>query len=480
MAGFRIEGNTSGNVAEVNSLNEIKVALNTTNSNSGYATITCASDDGSITGEKLWIDPEGSGDNRIRVGFDSLQLDENFPGTALNSNIFNSSGWTMITSVAGGSLTLNSGLSVASGAVARVSTYKHYPLNAASELYFETDIEFTLPPQTNNICEWGLFIASSTSTPTDGVFFRLNQSGELYGVINNNGVEITSDSIDFNTYVNTATTNFVISIGNTFAKFWINKNLAAYVEMGDSGTTITSSMYLPVSFRIYNSNTIGAAQQMKIMSVSVTDGDLNYNKSFELQAVSAGLHCLNTQTGVAAHGMTAQFVNNTNPTPAAPANSTANLGSGLGGLFHANINGLSTSTDYIISSYLVPVGSSTFPGKSLFITDIIVSASSEVVANGAAITNWIVGLAFGNNALTLATAQSATTKIPKRLVLGIQSIPANAPVGTTVEPTIARSFQTPICVNQSEYVQVFIRFKNNNSAATQRLDFAIGINGFFE
>jgi hypothetical protein len=39
---------------------------------------------------------------------------------------------------------------------------------------------------------------------------------------------------------------------------------------------------------------------------------------------------------------------------------------------------------------------------------------------------------------------------------------------------------TPIFVAQGEFVQVFIRFKNNNSAATQRLDFAIDINGFFE
>lgn len=480
MAGFRIEGNTSGNVAEVNSLNEIKVALNTTNSNSGYATITCAGDDGSITGEKLWTDPEGSGDNRIRIGIDSMQLDENFPGTVLNSNIFLSAVSTMSASVAGGSLTLNSGLSLASGAVARVSTYKSYALNAASELYFETNIKFTLPPQTNNICEWGLFIASSISAPTDGVFFRLNQSGGLYGVINNNGAETTSSAIDFNTYVNTATTNFIISIGNTFAKFWINNNLAAYVEIGDSGTTITSSMYLPVSFRIYNSNTVGAAQQMKIMSVSVTDGDLNYNKSFGIQAVSAGLHCLNTQTGSATHGMNAQFLNSASPAAAAPANNTANLGSGLGGLFNASINGLTAGTDYIISAFLVPAGSSTVPGKSLFVTDIIVSASSEAVANGAAITNWIVGLAFGNNALTLASTQAATTKNAKRLVLGMQSIPANAPVGTIADPTIFRNFQTPICINQSEYITIFIRFKNNNSAATQRLEFAIGINGFFE
>lgn len=58
-------------------------------------------------------------------------------------------------------------------------------------------------------------------------------------------------------------------------------------------------MYLPAAFRIYNSNTAGSGQQMKISSVSVTDGELNYNKPFALQASSAGLHCLNTQTGTA-------------------------------------------------------------------------------------------------------------------------------------------------------------------------------------
>jgi len=479
MAGFRIEGNTSGNVAEVNTLNEIKVALNTTNSNSGYATITCASDDGTITGTKLWVDPEGSEDNKLRVGVDSLQADESFPGAVLNSNMFNTNVTTFTVTVAGSNLNLNAGLSTASGGVARVQSYKYYPINAASETYFETKIKFTELPVTNNTCEWGMFIASGTTAPTDGVFFRLNASGELRGLVNNNGVESQSDAIDFNTEVGTNATVFIISIGNSFAKFWINGKLAAYLEVGAVGSTVCHSMYLPAAFRIYNSAVTSAAQQMQVATCSVNMGDLDYNRPFPLQAVSAGWHSSYTQTGAASHGYLGQWANSANPTAAAPTNTTAALGSGLDGLFLANINGLVVGTDFIIQSFQVPAGTATVPGKSLFITEVTVSCSSEVVANGAGITNWIVGLAHGHTQVSLATTQSATNKIAKRTLLGAQFIPASAAVGTTCE-NIVRSFSTPICVNQGEFVQVFIRFKNNNSAATQRLDFAININGFFE
>lgn len=203
MAGFRIEGNTSGNIAEVNEINEIKVALNTTNSNSGYATITCASDDGIITGAKTYVDPEGSNDNRIRVGIDSLQLDENFPGTSLNTNIFNTVNSTMSVSVAGGSLTLNANSTLSASTIAKVSTYKYYPLNAASELYFEANIQLSQLPVPNNVVEFGLFLSSGIADPTDGIFFRLNSVGNFYAIASNNSVEIKSNAIDFTSLVST-------------------------------------------------------------------------------------------------------------------------------------------------------------------------------------------------------------------------------------------------------------------------------------
>lgn len=479
MAGFRIEGDTSGNVVEVNSLKELKIALNRVNSESGYSTITCASDDGSIIGTKFWVDPEASDDNKLRIGVDSLQIDESFPGTVLNSNMFSSTVTTMTTTVAGGLLNINANATTASGGVARIQTYKFYPINASSETYFESNIKFAFDAIANNVCEWGLFIASGTSAPTDGIFFRLNNAGEFRGIINNNGTEIQSDSIDFVSLVSTNTTNFIISIGNTFAKFWIDGKLAARIDIGNTGSTICQSMYLPVSFRIYNTSITSSAQQMQVSYISVNNGDLDYNRPFNLQAVGAGWHSSYTQTGAAAHGTTLQFVNNTTPTAATPTNTTAALGSGLGGLFLALVNGLVVGTDYIIQSYQVPVGTSTSPGKSLFVTDISVSCSNSVIANGAGITNWIVGLAHGHTAVSLATTQSATTKIAKKSVLGKQSLAASAAVGT-VTNEIVKSYNTPICVNQGEFIQVFIRFENNNSQATERLDFAININGFYE
>ena len=145
----------------------------------GFAAMLSEQDAGTVTGSRRTKELEASEDFRLRVGVDSLLLQETFPGAALNSAIWTAPVTTMTVAVSGGFLTLNAGLSVATSAVARVSSYRSFPTLATCELYGEIVAQIVQLPQANNVTEWGFGIASASTAPTDGAFFRLNAAGEF-------------------------------------------------------------------------------------------------------------------------------------------------------------------------------------------------------------------------------------------------------------------------------------------------------------
>lgn len=481
MSGFRIEGNTSGNVLEVTTNNEIKSALTLVDTDAGHVSILAESDSGTITGSRLMRSPEVSQDFKIRAGLDTLVFNEIFPGTILNSGIWTAPATTMTAIVAGNFQTLNAGLSVASGAVARLQSYRHFPIFGPQATYVELGLQFSQLPVNGNFCEWGVGLATGTSAPTDGIFFRVNSSGEFRCIINYGGSEVQSGTLDFSTLVGINTNHvFLIYAGNKSVDFWIDDILIATVEASNSGFGTTASMNLPIFVRTYNSIATAAAQTIKIGYASVQLSDGNYSKPYMQMAAGAGWHSSLTQTGATTIGQTAVWTNSANPTAAAPTNTTAALGSGLGGIFIANINGLAVTTDFVISSYQVPLGTATFPGKGLYITGIGVSAVNTVVANGAGPTTWALALAYGHTAVSLATSESSTTKAPRRFPLGIQTLAAAAAVGQPATNDTINSLSTPIFVQPGEFVQVIMRFISNNSAATEAVNFYIRLEGHFE
>lgn len=481
MSGFRIEGSVTGNLAEVTNANEIKVITPLTSAGSGYASMTSVSDAGGVTGNRYTIDPECSSDYKQRVALDTFLMNEFFPGTVLNSNIWTSVLTTMTTTVANGFVTLNAGLSTAGSAVARLQSYRCFPVYGAVKTYFETTMQFAQLPVANNVCEWGLGFSATTVAPTDGAFFRLNQLGEFRCVVVNNSVELQSDTLDFSMLVsNNVTTNFIIALGTSAVHFWINDVLVHVGALGTGGSNTVSSCNLPINFRNYNFGVTASAQVMKVANVNITFADNNYTKGFPHQMSGSGASSYQTQTGAATHGQTSVWANGANPVAAAPTATTAALGSGLGGIFIANINALAVTTDFIIQSYQVPLGTAVIPGKSLYITGVKVSGVNTVAANGAALTTWAMALAYGHNAVSLATTETVTSKTPRRIPLGVQSLGNAAPIGSVVAPDLLYSFVTPVCVQPGEFVQTILRFIVNTSVATQAINFYITFEGYFE
>ena len=151
-------------------------------------------------------------------------------------------------------------------------------------------------------------------------------------------------------------------------------------------------------------------------------------------------------------GSLANYANNTNPTPAVPTNTTAALGTGLGGQFWET-DTLAANTDGILCSYQVPAAGVGLNVRRLAIYGVKTDAFVQTVLGAGAGYNACLSIAFGHTALALTTAESATTKAPRRKALGSHSVATTAAALTQLA-TIQQQWTKPIIVNPGEFVQI--------------------------
>jgi hypothetical protein len=482
-------GNDTANIQNVDSNFNAQVNLPYTlpagtdqgggTSAAGFAAALSEVDSGSVTGTRNVKAFEASADYRERVGLDSIVFNEVFPSAAINSAIWTAPVTTMTLTSAGGFATLNAGLSTASAAVARLSSYRHFPIYMAYETYCELDVQFSQVPTANNVCEWGLGIATGTAAPTDGAFFRINASGEFRCVINNNGTEIQSDTLNFATLVSTGVTkDFVIAAFERSVKFWINNVLVAEVDRGNSASSTTHSNLLPILVRCYNSGVTSVAQTMKVGAAQVSFGDQATNKPWGHVIAGAGGSSSQGQTG-GTMGSTALYTNSLAAgAGAAATNTTAALGSGLGGQFTVTPT-LAVPTDGIISSFQVPVGTAALAGKTLYITGVKIQGMVTAALTGGPVY-YAYSLAYGHTAVSLATSEAATTKAARRIPLGFETYVVTAAAGTLGSQNgVVMNFDTPIVVQQGEFIQVVA--KNMGTVTTVgTITILVAFNGYFE
>lgn len=473
-----IKGGDSPNLASVDSSNNLKINMPTSAETSGFVSMVAENDAGTVTGSRFVLTPEVSSDYRLRVGSDSMTFVDSFPGTAINSTLWTAPTTTMTITSAGGFANLNAASSIALSAVARLQTYRHFPIFKSYTTYFDSEVSFTSLPVIGNVCEWGAFLSSTTTAPTDGVFFRLNAAGEFRCVINNNGTELQSDTLDFSSLVGVNTSRtFLIYVLSDKALFWIDDVLVSTILAPVGQGTVTLSQNIPMSFRIYNSTATSTAQIMKISTVNVSFADQNGNKPWSHIITGSGGHASQGQTGQATLGTTALYTNSLAAGAGiAATNTTAALGSGLGGQFAVQPT-LAVGTDGIISSYQVPLGTSILPGKSLYITRITIDAGVTTALVGGAVL-YAYSLAYGHTAVSLQTTETATSKAPRRLPLGMQTFPATSAVGiigTKVDVDMA----SPILVQPGEFIQLVAK---NLGVVTSAgvITFNVSFGGYWE
>jgi hypothetical protein len=467
MAGFRIEGNTSTNVVEVDASNNMNVALPLNPLTAGYARMLGEIDYGRISGTAYTLSAEVSEDYRIRTELDSIFDSHVFNETAQftgkhvyrNTTMTDTWGGNTLSTNGSGITTLNTGT--------LFQTYQYFPVFGGAETYAYFSIAVTGTwAVTNTTIDVGLFSAAITTpyAPIDGAYIRINNTG-MFGVTNFNGTEQTTSPFKVSSSgANLSPTigafyNIIVTLSQNIAVFWIDlRDGYGYQRAGSLvspiGTGVSASLLnLPFSIRHAIGGTAASGIiGLKCSAYTITQGGFQNTRSEQVTAALAtGGH-----QGQAGHtqGSTALYTNSLAPTAGAVmTNTTAALGVGLGGQFSC-LPTLAANTDGILCSYLNPISTTAITGKQLIIKGVKIDAIvTTVLAGNSTPTIFAHSLAYGHNALSLATTEAATTKAPRRVYLGIQSFAAAAALGT-IASSVTMNFDRPIPVNSGEYVAI--------------------------
>lgn len=474
MAGFRIEGNTSGNVAEVTAANEMKVALSAT---AGASTPSVAflseNDAGTATGTRYFGAPETDDDSRLRIAHEAIFDCETFNYGAQNTGKHTYANATMAVSFTAAGLTTNSGNITTITTGINFGTYAEFPILGASQLYCEVEGSFSAQPVSNTIIDFGMFRRGGANpyTPTDGVYFRLTSAG-LFGVTNSNGSEQTTSVFSF-AYTNSRKYQFIIAMHEREVEFWIDGVLYGSLETPVGQGQPCMSASLPFSMRhAITGGAAGAALSFALNDYTVSIGgpQIAISPSVMGQRIYGSYQGLSGGT----MGSLATYVNSTNPTAAAPSNTalTANLPGGLGGqgLVTAAV---AAATDGIWGSYQAPAGTANVQGRRLVIRGVRISALNTGAAVATTATALQFSLAFGHTAVSLATGEAATTKAARRIALGHMTWPVGAAIGQG--PQDGELFvdlgDAPVFVNPGEFVALVGKFLVGTATASQTISF---------
>lgn len=468
-------GGTSGVKADVDANKRVLVALDTgvNPAQVGGVRVFQENDTGEISGTALLRSAEADEDYRMRIAHEALFDCETFNYTSQNTGKFAYRNTTMTNAWSASGLTTNSGNVTTTTTGTAFNTWAEFPVLGASHLYCEIEGSFTATPTTNTIIDFGLcrVATSNPYAPTDGVHFRLTSAG-LFGVINSNGTETTTSVFDF-TYTNNRKYQFIIAMHERSVEFWIDGVLYATLDTPIGQGQPCMSASLPFSLRhAIVGGAAGAALSFVLNDYTISIGGPN----IALTASILGQRVYGSYQGLSGGtmGSLATYPNSSNPTAAAPSNTalTANLPAGLGG------QGLVTAaaaaaTDGIWGSYQIPAGTANVQGRRCVIRGIRIDAVNTGAAVATTATTIQFSLAAGHTAVSLATAEAAAAKAPRRVALGFMTWAVGAAIGQGPQagPITVDFGDSPIFVNPGEFVALVGKFLVGTATASQTISF---------
>ena len=489
MAGIRIEGNTSGNVAEVNANHELSTALSRVLGTVGYSAIVAEHDSGVITGTAYQDPLDITTDYQMRVGLTTLLDNEDFNYAAVNTARHKYLATTMAAAWGSGFVTTNSGSITTINTGLTIATYQKFPLYGASDTWVEFTGSFTGSwLATNTTIDIGAFLNAATTpfAPTDGVYFRVNSAG-IQGVSCYNGVEQVSPvflaAAGGANWAPTLGTvyEFGISINNREIEFWINDNLMYEMPVPSGVGQPMSCGSVPFALRHAIGGTAASAvQQFKLATYCISLSDFNTNKLWSHQTCGMGMCGYQGQSG-GTMGSTSSLTNSQAIPTATAGSNTAAITTGLGG-----IGGLTATAgatlDAIATSFLNPDSTAAFTGRKLVINGVRISTinAGAAVASPTALF-WY--LAFGHTAVSLATGESSgatATKAPRRVPLGFQTANTGVGIGQGFDRDIVVNFTAPIVVNPGEYVASVVKTVVGAATASEFYMFSVMFDAHYE
>lgn len=414
-------------------------------------------------------------DGRVDIGRDTPLFRDVFQGTAVSAhNKWLQSILTMTATVGSGALTLNASAITTINTYANFTTPAKFRGYADGALYWHGRIRPNNLPQTNAVAEVGLGNALTNAAPTDGAFFRWTSSGGFECVLNRGGAE-SSASL-------TAPTAGVYSLfsikvdADSLKCSWYTPSSGASASVTvtlDSGAPGAFNESPGVLLRVYNGAVAPAlAPQLVIGLVDLTMKVIDQNR------LNATVNSVNGQQGVFTPTTGAQSTNYANS--AAPASATlSNTAAGyttLGGKYQfAAVAG--AATDYALFGYQVPTS------FRLIVRGIRISTCNTVVAvaTTAHVFEW--GAGVQSTAVSLATADAtgaSPTTAPRRIALGMQSLPVGAAVGQCASDIVVDLGDSPLVVDSGRFFHIILSMPVATATATQVIRGTVTISGYFE
>jgi hypothetical protein len=486
---MKILGSISGNVAEVDANNNLKVNSPTTASQAGFVAQTGVTGAGTTSGGKRYNVAYVTEGSSVKATLPQLLWDDTFNATAQNTSKYNFAATTQTGAMAAGYLVLNNSAITTANTNSGIQTWKSFPLFGKAELRANFSLMTTTAPQANNLIEFGLFnaVLSTRVAPLDGVFFRYNPSAELRGVINYNGTEtltatITPPSANVNhDYVIVIQTNTVI--------FMIDDAVVGTISLltdAPAQGQPQMSATVPLTIRTYiGASTPASATQVKVSDVFVTGLGLDTGRPWSEVKASFGHVAYQGQNG-GTMGSTSNWGNGAIPAAAALTNTAVSTGGpvGLGGWNH-NSATLAAGTDGIINSFQNPAGGVNQTPRNLVIKGVWVHTIVDATLTGGPLV-FLYSLAYGHTAVSMATAEAAsftaggTTKAPRRIPIGVEGCAATAAAGVLLSPGgVYRQFATPIVIAPGEFVAVVGR-NAGTVASVGSVIHTVGYDAYFE
>jgi hypothetical protein len=492
---IKIKGGKSINEVEVDSNNNLKVTLPTIINESGYNYIISEVDDGSVIGIPTLRALHTTQDYRLLKNVEVPFWQDNFSSNVLNNSKYKATTTNQTIVLSGGCLNLNANSSVGSGDYSMVQTFRTFPIFENAPIYVNFKTKFDNTFQTNNIIEFGLATTTGTTTPTDGVFFRVS-GGTLNGVVSYSGYETTI--VNIHTPTINEYNDYILAIIDNNVEFWVDDTIigkitptATTVFFTSTTFTLTTAGYrtslpnsLPLFVRNRNSGVVSSPIKISICDFGVLFSDFKSNKDFNSLMVTNGQSSISLpdgQSNLTGGTTSANILNNLSPTRLSLLDNTTGGYTTIGGNFLIPASG-SSENDYILFGYLNPNGTADIPGKTLVINNININTftSGATIGSTGTTLQWVVGV--GGTDLSLGELDSVTggTKTTRRLGLGVQNIPTISSVGTMARPMINNELITPLMVESGTYLHIILKIPIGVETPLLVYRGNVSINGYWE
>jgi hypothetical protein len=456
----------------------------------GAVRIVTENDGGALTGDVILGLPSTSLDDRLQVGITTPLFNYTFNATAQDTTAWTHTFTTMTMTQSGGFLNCNAGNIGTAATGCLLSSKRYVALTPAGGLRFAAVVNISLAAAANQIWYVGIGVpVAAVTPPTDGVWFQYSTAG-LIGVVSYNGVTTTTGALPtvspLTIPVNTNVTLQVKLWGRSIY-FYYNSFVVGVLPVPVGNAVPFMSEALPAFIQQVNTGTVagGTFMQLKVASVIVDQTDLNWSKPYAHVQSGKGLSAYQGTPGNT-QGSTALFTNSLAAgAGAAMTNTTAALGTGLGGQF-TYLPTLAANTDGILCSFQNPAGSVNVTARTLHILGVrIQSIVSTVLVGGPCYM--VYSLAFGHTALSLATAETgsfvtASAKAPRRIALGLETFPATAALGTTTAtgtPVVVK-FDSPVVVNPGEFIAICAKNLAGTVTSSGTITALVTFDGYFE